>query len=603
MRGRTSEMKTRLPFALLLQVLAVVTVLESGRQKPRAGDGEGSLGLAEREGARTAESVASTPGVPMPLPLTNGDGLVLDDWPLDDRVTEPRRVRSRLAAWVSARRADLVVLAAVVTPVAIAHAWGMTRYPAFFDDEGTYVSQAYAVDKLHTLAPYTYWYDHPPLGWMLLGGWAKLFPVFSPTSFAIAASRMLILVLLVVSTALVYGIARRLGVRRSLSAFATLLFGLSPLAIHYQRMVLLDNIAVPWLLAAFFLALSPRRRLAAYAGSAICLAAAGLTKETFLLFAPAVAFAIWSTCPASTRRFAFAVFTALLVCTAAFYPLFAALRGELLHGAHHTSLMDGIRFQLERKGGGSVLSADSGTRSLVDSWLDLDPIVLAFSVPLIPILLMVRRIRPLGIALALPVAAALRPSGYIPAMYVIGVLPFAAIAISAVAEEATRWTRRAHGRFVRTGRVVGAVAAVTLIAVPAAIAAPMWLKADKQMITTNDVSANERAVAWLATHVSPDSTLLVDDTVWTDLVQRGFQRDRTIWFYKLDLDPAVRMHWWNFDYVVRTNIIAGNLYWLPQSRRVVDHSKLLVAFTTKDERVEVRRVIQPQPAVRKYRAP
>ena len=107
--------------------------------------------------------------------------------------TEPRRGRSRLAAWVSARRADLVVLAAVVTPVAIAHAWGMTRYPAFFDDEGTYVSQAYAVDKLHTLAPYTYWYDHPPLGWMLLGGWAKLFPVFSPTSFAIAASRMLIL--------------------------------------------------------------------------------------------------------------------------------------------------------------------------------------------------------------------------------------------------------------------------------------------------------------------------------------------------------------------------------------------------------------------------
>ena len=188
-------------------------------------------------------------------------------------------------------------------------------------------------------------------------------------------------------------------------------------------------------------------------------------------------------------------------------------------------------------------------------------------------------------------------------MYVIGVLPFAAIAISAVAEEAARWTRRAHGRFVRTGRVAGAVAAVTLTAVPAAIAAPMWVKGDRQMITMNDVSANERAVAWLATHVSSDSTLLVDDTVWTDLVQRGFQRDRTIWFYKLDLDPAVRMHWWNFDYVVRSNIIAGNLYWLPQSKLVFDHSKLLVAFTTKDERVEVRRVIQPQPAIRRYRAP
>jgi hypothetical protein len=505
-------------------------------------------------------------------------------------------------AWIYAARRDLVALAVVVTPVAIAHAWGMTRYPAFFDDEGTYVSQAYAVDKLHVLAPYTYWYDHPPLGWLLLGGWARIFSVFSPTSFSIAAARTLVLVLFVVSAVLVYGIARRLGVRRSLSAFATLLFGLSPLAIHYQRMVLLDNIALPWLLAAFFFALTPRRRLAAYAGSALCLAAAGLTKETFLLFVPAVMFAIWSTCPASTRRFAVAVFTALLVCTAGFYPLFAVLRGELLHGAHHTSLIDGIRFQLERKGGGSLLAAGSGTRRLVDSWLDLDPILLGFSVPLIPALLALPRLRALGIALALPVATALRPGGYVPAMYVIGVLPFAAIAISGLAEEAVRWARRDRRRFAWAGRVIGALAAVALVAAPAALAAPMWTKRDRQMLSANDVGATERAVDWLATHASPDSTLLVDDTVWTDLVQRGFQRDRTIWFYKLDLDPAVRMPWWRFDYVVRSNILAGNLYWLPRSTLVFDHSEPVAVFTTKDERIEIRRVIQPQPAYRRYRA-
>jgi intracellular septation protein A len=536
--------------------------------------------------------------------MIDTEGAVLDRWPLDDRLPGRRsaRARSRLVGWVSARRRDLVVLAAVVTPVAVVHAWGMTRYPAFFDDEGTYVSQAYAVDKLHVLAPYTYWYDHPPLGWLLLGAWAKVFPVFTPTSFSIAAARTFILVLLVVSTALVYGIARRLGVRRSLSGFATLLFGLSPLAIHYQRMVLLDNIAVAWLLASLFLALTPRRRLTAYAGSAICLAAAGLTKETFLLFVPAVAFVVWTTCPASTRRFAAGVFTALLVCTAGFYPLFAALRGELVHGAHHTSLMDGIRFQLERKGGGSILSGGSGARNLVDSWLDLDPVLLAFSIPLIPVLLIAPRLRPLGIALALPVAIALRPGGYIPAMYVIGVLPFAAIAVAAVADEAARWSRRERGRFVRSGRILGAAAAVALVAAPAAFAAPRWLEADRQMLSTNDVSANERAVEWLAAHANPDSTMLVDDTVWTDLVQRGFPRDRTVWFYKLDLDPAVRMPWWRFDYVVRSNILAGNLYWLPKSRRVFDHSKPVVVFSTKGERIEIRRVVQPQPAVRRYRS-
>jgi hypothetical protein len=122
------------------------------------------------------------------------------------------------------------------------------------------------------------------------------------------------------------------------------------------------------------------------------------------------------------------------------------------------------------------------------------------------------------------------------------------------------------------------------------------------MLSTNDVSANERAVEWLAAHANPDSTMLVDDTVWTDLVQRGFPRDRTVWFYKLDLDPAVRMPWWRFDYVVRSNILAGNLYWLPKSRRVFDHSKPVVVFSTKGERIEIRRVVQPQPAVRRYRS-
>ena len=189
-------------------------------------------------------------------------------------VVRGRPSHARPAAWVRAAQRvrawglDGALVVTLTSIVGVVHAWGMGRSPAFFDDEGAYVSQAYAVDKLHALAPYTYWYDHPPLGWILLAGWAKVVPTFGASSFSIAAARTFILALLILSTALLYGIARRLGIRPMLAAFATLLFGLSPLALHYQRMVLLDNIAVAWLLAAFFLALSPRRRLSAYAASA-----------------------------------------------------------------------------------------------------------------------------------------------------------------------------------------------------------------------------------------------------------------------------------------------------------------------------------------------
>jgi len=304
--------------------------------------------------ARTSENTS-----PEPIVVEEREGPAaaagVIDWPLEPAAHD--RLGRRVLAWARASRRDLVALAVTIVPLTVLHAWGMARFPAFFDDEGAYVSQAFAVDRLHALAPYTYWYDHPPLGWILLGGWAKLVPVFTSSSFAIGASRTFVLILFVISAGLLYGIARRLSLGPGLSALAVALFGLSPLALDYQRMVLLDNIAVPWLLAAFFLALTPRRRMVAYAGSAVCFALAILTKETFLLFLPALVLAVWSTCARSTRRFATALFATLLACVAGFYPLFALLRGEFFEGKHHTSLMDGISFQLTRKGSGSIFTA------------------------------------------------------------------------------------------------------------------------------------------------------------------------------------------------------------------------------------------------------
>ena len=67
---------------------------------------------------------------------------------------------------------------------------------------------------------------------------------------------------------------------RAFAAAAVIMFGLSPVALYYHRAVLLDNIAIAWALAAFVLALTPRRRLWAFAGSGACFAAAALSKET-----------------------------------------------------------------------------------------------------------------------------------------------------------------------------------------------------------------------------------------------------------------------------------------------------------------------------------
>jgi hypothetical protein len=536
--------------------------------------------------ARTSE-IEGPLALPSQAAAAAAGGVI--DAPLDQGASV--RWLIRLLARLHANHLDAVAMVVALTPTAVVHAWGMERFPSFFDDEGAYVSQAYAVDKLHALAPYTYWYDHPPLGWILLGGWAKLVPMFSSTSSSIASARVFVFLLFIVSAAFLYGVARRLSLSPAMSALAVALFALSPLALNYQRMVLLDNLATPWLLAAFFLALSPRRRLIAYGGAAVCMAAAVLTKETFLLFLPALTGAIWTTCPKSTRRFAIAVFLAVTACIGSFYPLFALFRGELLPGRGHTSLFSGIQFQLSRVGGGSIFNAHSPTRHLVDSWLKLDPVLLVCAVASIVPLLALRRLRWVGLALAVPIALALRPGSYIPAMYIVALLPFAALGLAALAAEAAARSR--DDRRQPLLRTAFAAAAIVVLAVPSGIAAARWVPRDASMMHTNDARGDRRAVEWLVLHAPRSSRILVDASIWTDLVDRGFGRHRVVWFYKLDLDPAVSMPWWRFDYVVRSNVFAGNLGWLPRSRAVYDHSRIVAVFTTKDERIEIRRVLKP----------
>ena len=548
-----------------------------------------ALELAPGEPAGARGGLAGPPALPLPEA----------DWPRAKDAGPSRAARA--GAWVRAHRLDLCIVGALSLVLGTVHAWGMGRYPAFFDDEGTYVSQAWSVNAFQELSPYTYWYDHPPLGWILLAGWARVVPTFGSDLYSIATARTFMVLIFVLSACLLYVVARRLGVRRPFAALAVLLFGLSPLAVYYHRMVLLDNIAVCWLLAAFALALSPRRRLWAYAGSGVCLAAASLTKETFVLFAPALALAVWQHSAGRTRRFALAVFGALFALVLAFYPLFALLRGELLSGAGHTSLVDGVRFQLTRPGSGSILDPGSGSRELIDSWLSLDWILLALGVAALPIALVFRQLLPFAIALLIPLVMAARPGTYLPAMYVIGLLPFAALLAGAVAdrlwrpEAARQWLAACGGPFPM--RSVAGSAAVAYVLVVLALLVPLrWSTALATQTGTDLNRPYRQTIAWLEANADRDSTILVDNTIWTDLVHRGFTRARTVWFYKLDLDPAIRIARQEFDYIVRTNLFAGNLDDLPRSRELFETSVPVASFSAGPETIEIRRVLHAGPA-------
>ena len=520
----------------------------------------------------------------------------------------PSSARSRLLAWVRLHRLSLVVVAGLLLAVGLAHWIGYDRFPGRInDDEGTYVSQAWAVQQRHSLAHYTYWYDHPPAGWITMAAYTWATGAFDRLPTAVSAGRELMVWVNLVTAAMVYLLARRLGQHRLAAAGAVLLFGLSPLAVPLQRMVFLDNLAVMWTLAALALAASPRRSLAAAAGSAACFAIAVLSKETIAVLLPALFLLLWQHTSPKTRRYRVALFLTLLGTLTFFYPLYALLKNELFEGPGHVSLVWAINWQLfHRPPTGSLLDPSSGTHAVARSWLDADPLLLGVGALLTPLGLLIRRTRAVALALAIQVAMLFR-NGYLPFPYVIAMLPFAALTIAGFADQLCKGphdrrvarpqrSTRSRSRLVALTRRVGRLAVALAVSVSLVAVGPAWGRGLHQATTEDHSQPPKQALAYVMAHVPRGSILLVDDNLWTDLVRRGFDPN-PIWFYKLDLDPAVRARykngWRDIDYVVLGRLMPDALRELPLVAAAIRHSRVEASFG--DGEVAVRKVVKDAP--------
>ncbi len=518
---------------------------------------------------------------------------------LGDATIAPNRP-GRWLAWARSHRLSLVVLAGLLVTVGLAHWIGYDRFPGRInDDEGTYVSQAWAVQQWHSLAHYTYWYDHPPAGWITMAAYTWVTDAFDRLPTAVTAGREFMVWVNLVSAAMIYLLARRLGYHRLTAAGAVLLFGLSPLAIPLQRMVFLDNLAVMWTLAALALAASPRRSLAASAGSAACFAIAVLSKETIAVLFPALFLLLWQHTSPKTRRYRIALFLTLLGSLTFFYPLYAILKNELFEGPGHVSLVWAIKWQLfQRPPSGSLLDPSSDTHAVARSWLGTDPLLLGAGVLLIPLGLLMRRIRAVALALAIQVVMLCR-NGYLPFPYVIAMLPFAALTITGFADRLCKGPERSgrsHTWLAVLTRRAGRLAVVVAIAVSLVVVGPAWGRGVQQAVTEDHSQPPRQALAYVLAHVPQGSILLVDDNLWTDLVRRGFNPN-PVWFYKLDLDPTVRARyrngWRDIDYVVLGRLMPDALRDLPLVAAAIQHSQVVASFG--DGEITVRRVIKNAP--------
>jgi 4-amino-4-deoxy-L-arabinose transferase-like glycosyltransferase len=510
----------------------------------------------------------------------------------------PKRTRS-LRSIDAARVATGLALVVILVGFGVCLAWGIDGGPALSDDEGTYVAQAWALLRHGELAHYTYWYDHPPLGWIQLAAMTAIAgPALDrlPLEGAVLEARALMVLPAVVSGFLVFVVSRRAGLARPAALLAVALFAFSPLTVTTLRQVLLDNLALPWALAALALVLDPARRLWSFAGAGVCLGVAVLSKETFLLLLPAVAVAVWQQSHARTRAFCLTAAGAAAALVVVAYPLLAALKGELLPGDGHVSLVEAVQFQLGgRTSTGSALVPGTGSHELVAGWLRIDPVVLAAGCVLAPVALMHRRLRPVALAVVVLAVVAARP-GYLPHPYVAGLLPFCAIVVAGGA--GALWRAAARRRAVLV------VPVAVAMAIALGLVGRTWANDLAAATSSTATTPVREARAWVIDNVDPRARVLVDDTLFVDLAEAGFEPGLgVVWFYKLsfstNLDPSVTEAlpggYRVFDYVVSTPVVRSAVdddpAGLDQVRLAVEHSEVVATFGTGDARVEVRRLV------------
>lgn len=250
-------------------------------------------------------------------------------------------------------------------------------FPKIIGDEGIYVSQAYWLTKLGQLGPYTYWYDHFPLGWLQIGLWQL---IIGPATFfgqAVLSARVLMAILLGGTTTTLYLLTKNLTKSQAYASLAAFIFSTSTLTLTFGRMVLLDNIAIFWFLLSIYVLFSHPTRLKNLAFSAIFLCVGILSKESLLFFVPPYLYLVYAlnrTNP--NRQYGVLVSSVTTFFFLSFFPLLALLKGEFFPRPGQVSFLDTMLFQSQRGSGLPFWDPNSHFRNMLAVWLDIDPVLI-----------------------------------------------------------------------------------------------------------------------------------------------------------------------------------------------------------------------------------
>lgn len=467
-----------------------------------------------------------------------------------------------------------------------AHAFNLFTYPFYQSDEGTYIANAWAITH-GMLQPYAYTYTHPPLGWIQIAAWIQLTGGFFSFGNALNSGRVLMLLFMLGSALLVYLITSRLSGSRSSALLAMVIFALSPLAATYQREVLIDNIGIFWLLLSLYLMVVGESRLPYIVFAGISLGLAVLSKESFLVFLPAMFYAAWLHATTFQRKFALVAFAYTTISVSSIIVLMAVLKNELFPPGfipgdthQHPSLL----LTLFQHTAYPFVAGNFAASWNV--WKQHDLLLLIASSVAIAINLIIgwtNRMYWLLALLAISFWAFLLLSGNVYPYEIVPLVPLMAINIAIAIGAPLKWLCKYIGfDLVRVLLIFSLIGAFI----------PSTIQIMQPAFVQNQTGAQTSALSWIRDNVPQNAVVITNSYLYTDLHEASnyggaFPNAHIYW--NAALDPEIRgglLHddWNKIDYIVvdaqmrhEINTPGGPMLLLD---RALHHALLRVTYQT-----------------------
>jgi endo-1,4-beta-D-glucanase Y/predicted membrane-bound dolichyl-phosphate-mannose-protein mannosyltransferase len=464
-----------------------------------------------------------------------------------------------------------------------AHAWNMFHFPYFEDDEATYVSQAWAFIHTGKLSPYTYYYDHAPLGWMFLGLWFLV--TGGLTTFGqnpLISGRIFIFILHMFSVLFLYIITKRVTRQKLAATLAVIVFSLSPLELYFGRRVLLDNIMVFWVLLSLVFATRTPQRLREVFLSAFTFAIATLTKENALFLGPVILYIIWLYSQKRIRSWALGLWFIVASLLLSLYPLYALLKGELfpagslLGGAkNHVSLIQTATEQSSR--GTFAFPWEHGSDFYVNlqEWLSRDPwIITVGGICLLASMILNERYREIkAIALTAIVEILFLARGKLVIdFYILSVIPLLAMIIGIMVSRPLIWAKN---------HISPQGYSITICLLIAFI----FITSGTPAFTKDETTNQQDAINWIEKNVPKNAYLAIDNYAYPQLhdVDGYINAD---YVFNIQFTPEIqsgKYHYnpYNINYLLITHeeIIQMNGKQLPFVQDAFENSELVMNAT------------------------